>query len=87
MGFKFEYANPHNKRHASESWQPLEPQPHKVDVKALFRIAVLYNIPKYSDRLQPSTSEFLISSHLIKEPRAPVPPRDHSKNFKRKVVP
>ena len=64
-------------------WDPMEPQPHEVDVKALLRIAVLYNIPTACNR---STADFLISSHLIKEEYAPAPPRDYSKYFNRKVV-
>lgn len=63
-------------------WDPMEPQPHEVDVKALLRIAVLYNIPTACNR---STADFVISSHLIKEEYAVGPPRDYSEYLNRKI--
>jgi len=43
-------------------WDPLEPQPHDVDVKALLRIAVVYNVPIACNR---ASADFLLSSPLM----------------------
>ena len=50
-------------------WDPMEPHPHDVDVKALLRIAVVYNVPIACTR---STADVLISSPLLKEKYTPV---------------
>src|SRR5437763_4200951 len=43
-------------------WDPLTPQPHDVDVKALLRLAVLYDVPIACNR---SSADPVISSPLV----------------------
>lgn len=49
-------------------WDPMMPQPHDVDVKALLRITVLYNVPTACNR---ATADFVIMSDLFNKPYQP----------------
>ncbi len=60
-------------------WDPLEPQPHDPDVKALLRIAVVWNIPVACNR---SSADFMISSPLMNEPYERVRP-DYAAHLQR----
>ena len=52
-------------------WDPLEPQPHDPDVKALLRIAAVWNIAVASTL---TTADMLISSPLLAGDYEPVRP-------------
>jgi len=62
-------------------WDPMEPQPHDVDVKALLRIATLYNVPTATNR---STADFIISSPLFKSDYKPIV-KNYSEYINRKI--
>jgi methylglyoxal synthase len=60
-------------------WDPLEPQPHDPDVKALLRLAQVWNIPVATNR---SSADFIVSSPLMREVY-----ERKIQEYKRKVLP
>lgn len=62
-------------------WDPMAAQPHDVDVKALLRMSVLYNIPSACNR---STADFMIASPLFNEAYTPKL-KDYSHYIGRKI--
>ena len=63
-------------------WDPMQPQPHDVDVKALLRISVLYNVISACSR---SSADFIISSPLLNEEYAPIVD-DFSSHINRELI-
>ncbi len=62
-------------------WDPLEPLPHDPDIRALLRVAVVWNIPVACDR---ASADFMISSPLMEsayERRMP----DYAQHIERTV--
>jgi methylglyoxal synthase len=61
-------------------WDPMTSQPHDVDVKALLRMTVLYNVPTACNR---STADFMITSVLYNDPDYRPILKDYSVYLKR----
>lgn len=61
---------------------PMSMQPHDVDIKALMRLAVLYNVPSAYNR---STADYIISSTLFKDDDYKPIQKDYSKYLNRKI--
>ena len=62
-------------------WDPMQPQPHDVDVKALLRICALYNIVTATNR---STADFVVSSLLFHQDYKPIL-KDYTAYIKRQI--
>jgi methylglyoxal synthase len=64
-------------------WDPLEAQPHDPDVKALLRLAMVYNIPVACDR---ASADFMFSSPLMAEEYERIMP-DYDEYRSRRIIP
>lgn len=62
-------------------WDPLEPQPHDPDVRALLRLCQVWNIPVACNR---ATADYLISSPLFRSDYTHTRP-DYEKHNQRKL--
>jgi methylglyoxal synthase len=62
-------------------WDPLQPLPHDPDVKALLRLAVLWNIPMACNR---TTADFIFASELLFSGYARTMP-EFSEHLNRKI--
>ena len=63
-------------------WDPMSAQPHDVDVKALLRLATLYNVPTAINR---SSADFIISSSLIAQEEYKPVLKDYTSYIQRTV--
>jgi methylglyoxal synthase len=61
-------------------WDPMQQQPHDVDVKALLRISSLYNIPTACNR---ATADYIISSPLLYDEEYKPKLKDYSEYLNR----
>ena len=65
-------------------WDPISLQPHDVDVKALLRIAVLYNVPTACNR---ATADFVISSTPLGKPYTPKDNKERIQSYLKRDLP
>ena len=63
-------------------WDPMSAQPHDVDVKALLRLATLYNVPTAINR---SSADFMISSTLMAHTDYKPVVKDYTSYIKRTI--
>ena len=63
-------------------WDPMTTQPRDVDVKALLRLSVLYNIPSACNR---STADLLVTSPLFNNPEFDPKPKDYTEYLERNL--